>query len=336
MDADGKPLPDVSGLTRSVVQIPSPAQLGQALHDAVTPDLRMEEASSSARERIGFIRRKLAGADVYAIVNTGNEPVDAAVGFTTDYKLAQQWDPDSTAASAAKAVHQQVHLAPYESRVFVFADSFAKDPTSPAPAASAQQTVDLSKDWKVSFIGTGNTRNEGTLTDWTSDPATLHFSGEAVYARDVTLPSIPPSVFLAVLGGQPLAGAPSSPEHEAALGANGPPNPLVTRPGPGMHAYFDPPIREAALVTINGQPAGALWHPPYRLEVSRLLKPGVNHIEIHLYNTALNAWSALPPHDYKPLIARYGDRFQMQDLDKIKPVPSGILGTIYLVTEGAP
>ena len=102
-----------------------------------------------------------------------------------------------------------------------------------------------------------------------------------------------------------------------------------------MHAYYDPPIHEAALVTINGQPAGALWHPPYRLDISKLLKPGQNHIEIHVYNTALNAWSALPPHDYKPLIEKYGDRFQMQDLNKVQPIPSGILGTIHLVTEEA-
>jgi hypothetical protein len=100
-----------------------------------------------------------------------------------------------------------------------------------------------------------------------------------------------------------------------------------------MHAYYDPPIREAALVTINGQSAGALWHPPYRLDVTRLLKPGANHIEITVYNTALNAWSALPPRDYKPLIDKYGERFQMQDLDQVRPISSGLLGTIQLVTE---
>jgi len=31
------------------------------------------------------------------------------------------------------------------------------------------------------------------------------------------------------------------------------------------------------------------------------------------------------------LIAKYGDRFQMQDIDKVKPVSSGILGSIHLV-----
>jgi hypothetical protein len=100
-----------------------------------------------------------------------------------------------------------------------------------------------------------------------------------------------------------------------------------------MHAFYDPPIHEAAIVFINGQRAGSLWHPPYRLDISKLLKQGENHIEIHVYNTALNAWSALPPHNYQPLIEKYGDRFQMQDLDKVLPIPSGILGTIHLVTQ---
>jgi len=62
-----------------------------------------------------------------------------------------------------------------------------------------------------------------------------------------------------------------------------------------------------------------------------LLVHGENRIEIHVFNTALNAWSALPPHDYKPLIEKYGDRFQMQDLDKVKPISSGLLGTVHLV-----
>jgi hypothetical protein len=62
------------------------------------------------------------------------------------------------------------------------------------------------------------------------------------------------------------------------------------------------------------------------------VKPGENRIELRVYNTALNAWSALPPHDYKPLIEKYGDRFQMQDMDKVQPVPSGIIGHVELVS----
>jgi hypothetical protein len=103
-----------------------------------------------------------------------------------------------------------------------------------------------------------------------------------------------------------------------------------------MHAYYEPPIREAAIVAINGKAVGALWHPPYALDVTNYLKPGRNLLEFRIYNTALNAWSALPPHDYKPLIAKYGDRFQMQDLDQVKPISSGLLGSIHLVSVEQP
>ncbi len=99
-----------------------------------------------------------------------------------------------------------------------------------------------------------------------------------------------------------------------------------------MRAWYDAPVRDAAIVTINGRRVGSLWHPPYRLPVAGFLKPGKNHIVIKVYNTAINAWAALPPHDYQPLIEKYGDRFQMQDLDQVKPAASGLLGTIRLVT----
>jgi hypothetical protein len=286
------------------------------------------------RDQLGFLRRKLGDGDVYYVVNTSNHPIEATVSFATTHRCAEEWTTDTGAATGAKAEGQDMELAPYASRVFVFGDTPAKvgtehSTTSGSPSAN----VDLSDDWKLNFVGDERSVEEHVLTDWTADPTTLHYSGEVAYTRDFILDERRPGkVFLQVDGGTPLPGAPNSqPEH--VLDANGMPNPLITKPGPGMHAYFDPPIHEAALVLINGQPAGALWHPPYRLDVTKLVKPGNNHIEIRVYNTALNAWSALPPHDYKPLIAKYGDRFQMQDLNKVKPIPSGILGQIHLVVQ---
>jgi hypothetical protein len=294
---------------------------------------------------IGFIRRKLPDADIYFVVNTSNQPIHATATFTTAHKLAEQWSPETDATLIVSSSNQPLNLAPYESRIFVFSDasSITKAPNHNATEAPSRPLADLSEDWQVTFTSTKEKETEPNLTDWTTNPATRHYSGEAVYARDFTFSPMlansagQPSaaVFLEIEGGKPLPGAPNSPDEHPALGPNGLPDPRITRPGPGMHAYYDPPIHEAAIVFINGQRAGSLWHPPYRLDVSKLLKSGQNHIEIRVYNTALNAWSALPPHDYKPLIEKYGDRFQMQDLDKVQPIPSGILGTIHLVTQDA-
>jgi hypothetical protein len=85
------------------------------------------------------------------------------------------------------------------------------------------------------------------------------------------------------------------------------------------------PIREAAEVFVNDQAAGWLWRPPYKAEVTNLLRSGENHRRIVVYNSATNrlAGRALP--DYRLLNSRYGQRFTPQDVEGQKPLPSGLL-----------
>jgi hypothetical protein len=345
-DPEGKPTAEIPTLTKAIPLIPGTDQLTQALHNAVHPDLSL----TSDADQIGFIRRHLPNADIYFVANTGNRIIDTTATFATTHKSAQQWNPESGVTSPAAASSQPIHLAPYESRTFVFSDGVPK-PGAPGLASETWVSkshknptplADLSTDWKVTFTTLNKTTTQPTLKDWLSDPTTKNYSGEAVYTRDFTLTTAPKSAtYLQVDGGTaiPMPTPPPvrptpDPRDPTQRPANAPlPNPLVTGTGPGMHAYFDPPLHEAALVIINGHPAGALWHPPYRLDVTKLLKSGQNHIEIRVYNTALNAWSAIPPRDYGPLKAKYGDRFQMQDLDRVKPIPSGILGPIHLIQE---
>ncbi|CAN5723926.1 glycosyl hydrolase [soil metagenome] len=339
--ADGKVTPELTALATKLFDsakqtfVSSESLLPDALHQAKAPDVKVAATDAPTRDAIGFIRRKLPSSDIYFVANTSNRPIQTSVSFASTHKYGEQWDPDTTASHPAPNTDAEVTLAPYESRVFVFSDTPFKAASKTGSAAS--QVADLSGDWSVKFTGTGKSKPEAKLTDWIADPATKNYSGEAVYSRDFTLAAAPSQpTYLQVEGGSPMA----KPGEEVPVDTNTTrapgaplPNPLVTRTGPGMRAWFDPPIHEAAIVLINGQRVGSLWHPPYRLDVSSHLKAGQNHIEIRVYNTAINAWAALPPHDYKPLIAQYGDRFQMQDLDKVQPVSSGLLGNISLVTE---
>jgi len=335
-DAEGKPLPDSLRLAEAITLVAEVDQLGSALHLAAIPDLQLAcSADDNTRDQVGFIRRKLPSADLYLVVNTSNHVVKACATFATAHRFGEEWSLDAASISPAVARSQPINFAPYESHLFVFsASGYSKSAHLPSVS---RLLADLSSDWQVTFSSIGVSTLEATLTDWISHPATRQYSGEAVYTRDFALAATPNTLtFLEVEGGRPLPGAPNSSPEQASLASNGLPNPLITHPGPGMHAFYEPPIREAALVFINGHPAGSLWHPPYRLDCSKLLKVGSNRIEIHVYNTALNAWSALPPHDYRPLIRKYGDRFQMQDLDRVEPISSGILGRIHLVAESLP
>ena len=56
----------------------------------------------------------------------------------------------------------------------------------------------------------------------------------------------------------------------------------------GMRALLDGPVREAAVVMINGRRAGSVWCPPYSLDVTEFLKSGENRLRIVVANTAIN------------------------------------------------
>jgi hypothetical protein len=84
-------------------------------------------------------------------------------------------------------------------------------------------------------------------------------------------------------------------------------------------------------VYVNGQFAGAVWKPPYRVDLTQHIKPGQNVIRVIVGNTAINelAGKALP--DYRLLRDRYGVRFIPQGMDNLQPLPSGITGPVTLI-----
>jgi hypothetical protein len=90
------------------------------------------------------------------------------------------------------------------------------------------------------------------------------------------------------------------------------------RSGNGMRAMLESPVREAAVVTVNGRPAGSVWRPPYELDVTGLLRPGENTIRVVATNLAINELAHQALSDYRALIQKYGDRFQDQDMTNLQ------------------
>jgi hypothetical protein len=101
----------------------------------------------------------------------------------------------------------------------------------------------------------------------------------------------------------------------------------------GMRTWYDPPIREAALVYVNGKLAGSLWHPPYQIDIGALVHAGTNELKIVVANTAINELAGRAVPDYRLLNLRYGEKFTPQDMDDLEPLPSGILGSLRLTSE---
>jgi hypothetical protein len=94
---------------------------------------------------------------------------------------------------------------------------------------------------------------------------------------------------------------------------------------------LDAPVRDAAVLYVNGKRAGAVWCPPFAVDVTGLLKTGANKIEVAAGNLAINYMAGRSLPDYRLLNLRYGSRFDPQDMKNLQPLPSGLLGPIRLV-----
>lgn len=115
--------------------------------------------------------------------------------------------------------------------------------------------VSLEGPWTLAFPagwGAPETLRIDQLKSWTDldlSPEARAFSGTATYTTDFTLESL-------------AAGA----CVELDMGR----------------------VAVIADVRVNGVPAGRVWTPPYRLDITRLIKPGVNRLTVDVTNTWFN------------------------------------------------
>jgi hypothetical protein len=278
------------------------SELGAELQRTLGPDAKLPAG-------VGFVHRSLDSADIYFLANTTNRPIHGTAEFRISGDAAQWWDPFSGQASDAGSDRVALDLEPYESRVLLF----SKERAAKQPAVRLAAPIDISSGWTVTFPG-ASTMAMQRLHSWTDEPSHRYFSGAAVYEKTVTLNSIGPDWFLNFGEGTPIATA-------------------ERRSGNGMRALLDGPVREAALVYVNGKRAGSVWHPPYEVEIGTLLQPGRNTFRIVVANLAINQLAQGPPRDYKALTVRFGERFQPQDMANLQAIPSGLLGSIRLVSK---
>ena len=297
------------------------------LTETMTGMLRPDVQFSPAAPDIGFVHRRNTFADIYFLANTSNVRRNVVAAFAVGDGSAEWWDPMSGQVTPARTTPGSSHgqrvaldLEPYGSRLLFFARR-RQGPVrergrafeQPARARTAPPSVDLSTGWRVSLGTAGAPALWDRLRSWTEDEETRYFSGVATYERSVTVPAR----FLD--GGVAVS---------LDFGEGQPVSPIA---GARMQAWLEAPVREAAVVFVNDRRAGAVWCPPYSVEVTGLLRRGENSIRILVANLAINHMAGRSLSDYRLLNLRYGVRFEPQDMDKVQSVPSGLLGPIRLV-----
>lgn len=279
----------------------SEAALVARLKQRAAADLSWSPASTA----IGYAHRSVSGTDVYFIANTANMPYEGRLALRRNSGKAEAWD---ALTGRRRAFDGSVSLPPYGSVVIVAGEGAG---AAPELRSGAEQELDLSGGWQVTYLGTGRKVSMETLRSWTEDAGTKFYSGVAAYEKEIRVGREMLGAEIDFGAGKPL---PSGPPRQA-----------------GMRVWYEGPVRDSAVVYVNGRRAGAVFAPPYRLDLTGFLKKGSNRLRIEVGNTSINGLAEKGEPDYRDVTAKYGERFQMQDMKNMKPAPSGLLGRVRLV-----
>lgn len=292
----------------------SDVSVAEALKQAdIPPDVVFEETGGS---RPLFIHNRTPSRDIYFLSNPDNAYREFSGSFRVSGRIPHLWHPGDGRKTPVPAYDDDggrtripLRLAPFGSVFVVFSEKGRDELEAPlgavrsTPGRDMPEPMDLSSDWSVVFerIPSLGTVHFPKLVSWTKHPdeRIKYYSGEAVYERSFELPA-------AVL---PAGGA-----VVLDLGSLG----------------------AMAEVHLNGKPIGILWKPPYRLDVTKAIRPGRNDLNVVVVNTWFNrlfyetvanpGGSHLLDLSRAPAIKTIHDSIENQPL-----MPSGLFGPVRLV-----
>lgn len=211
---------------------------------------------------LGWFHRRTQDADFF-FVATGSDPFSGECLFRVDDRLPELWDP---LTGDIRRPRQFETTSDGRTRVTLDLESdgsvwvvFRKNGPATLPLAVApdafRDAMEIKGPWEVSFQpgrGAPPAVRMDRLRCWTEseDPGIRYFSGIAVYRQTFEW---------------------SSPVPKDAT----------------IHLHLGR-VADVARVRLNGREAGGVWTDSARLEITGLIRPGKNDIEIEVANRWIN------------------------------------------------
>lgn len=223
-----------------------------------------------------YIHRRDGTSDWYFISNQRPEAVQTEVTLRVDGKQPELWDPVTATRREAVSFRQEkgrttlpLAFEPYGSVFVVFRNQKAEvgRQRSAKNWSEVKPVQELAGPWTVNFDpkwgGPEQPVTFDTLQDWSkrAEDGIRYYSGTATYCKTFDCPTSglrPPTSLFLDLG----------------------------------------LVKEMATVRLNGKDLGVVWCPPWRVDVTDVVKPAGNVLEIDVVNywpNRLIGDSKLPP-----------------------------------------
>jgi len=295
---------------------PAYAQFIAALRERLTPDFEIVDKPLS--DGLTFRHTRIGKIDTWFICNLQPNTARTEIILNSKEHYPQIWNPMTGQINAAAKsrvtadgrLALAVNLQPWES-FFALLTAQPDESLRPACEPCPDTSYPVAGRWDVDFSGLGNVQKQmelPSLTDWNGLPGLKNFSGHARYTLEVELPA--------------------------------------TLTAENKTVFLDlGQVHEVAQVWINGVDAGKVWMQPYQVDVTKLLKPGKNNIQITVANLLWNYAAGLttPTPIPQELQAYYGATWDQHYSGwgslqaekrhlKNDRLPSGLLGPVMLRT----
>ena len=265
----------------------------------VAPDF--EYTKPQADTQVLFVHRNLGDTDLYYVDSRQDHSEDLDATFRITGKEAELWHTDTGVIEPASfriadgRTTVPLHLEPWGT-VFVVFRKPTKATSRMLPTMADSSIATVEGPWDLSFQperGAPAKITVDKLASWSesSDEGVKYFSGTGTYTKTIQAPAD-----------------------------------WFER---GAHLSIDlGEVKNLAEVSLNGKPFGILWKPPYRADVTKLLKPGANKIEIKV----ISPWVNRIIGDRQPNVIRTytftSPKFYKADS---KLVLSGLLGPVQII-----
>jgi hypothetical protein len=278
--------------------------------ERLAPDVAPCGAPEPGWEEVSWIHRRSEDAEFYFLANAGTGSVRQAVSFRVAGRRPELWDPLTGARralpewSAGKEVTTvPLLLEPSGSLFVLFRErdqrTAVRGQKGEKNFPELKQVMELTGLWQVNFDpkwgGPAKPVAFSHLSDWTdqTDLGIKYYSGTAVYRKVFNLTSDlrPPSSVFLDLG----------------------------------------VVHNVVRVRLNKHDLGTFWCAPWRVEVTGLLKPGENLLELDV----VNLWNNRLVRDAAQPAGQRLTRTNLAVPANRALLPSGLLGPVRLVTTGA-
>lgn len=252
-------------------------------------------------ENVSFVHRRTVDRDFYFIANTSEKPQFLDAAFLVNGRAPDSWDLMTGNIEPVAEFERRGNTTRIAFELGPRASRvfvFADSSRQPRVVPANGPATPFPLNPRWKLKLEDRTIELNRLKSWTEIPFARFFSGRGTYEAEFD--------------------APAFKRHAAMLDLGS--------------------VRETAEVWINDEQAGVAWMRPYRVHVTKLLRPGRNRIRVDVTNLLINRILGMGPIDYSKVYAKYGERFPPGDEWKTvkEPLPSGLLGPVRLVFNAAP